>query len=300
MMLPAAVLLTLAAHLSVAGIARIPGSEACDLAERRAELFKRAAVSEDDGYLTSTLPRLFAEQGLMLTAGPLDDRGPAGVARVLGRDTLNATTRARMATIGGDISADGMDGFTYGYVDARRANGDSLLAWYHAYWRRGKSGQWEILAMARRRRPPGQTSAWKPPAVLVKPECSDPRGVDTSLVLQEIMAADLAFSDSAARSVSNAFAMFASVDAAKSGKEAAYIYGKEAIRELFEPPPPAGLKWEPEIGSAARSGDFGFTVGAAGPRTVDANAPARNPATAGHYFTIWRRDAEGRWRYVID
>ena len=48
------------------------------------------------------------------------------------------------------------------------------------------------------------------------------------------------------------------------------------------------------------SGDFGFTVGSAGARVVDPSAPPHNTATAGHYFTIWRRDATGRWRWVID
>jgi ketosteroid isomerase-like protein len=114
------------------------------------------------------------------------------------------------------------------------------------------------------------------------------------------MATDLAFSDSAATSVAAAFGAFAADDAAKSGKESAYVYGKAAIAQLFDPPPPTGLKWKPEIGTAARSGDFGFTVGSAGPRVVDPNTPPADPATAGHYFTIWRRDASGRWRYIID
>ena len=115
-----------------------------------------------------------------------------------------------------------------------------------------------------------------------------------------MMATDLAFSDSAARSVSNAFATFAATDATKSGKEAAYVIGKEAIRALFEPPPPSGLEWAPEIGSAARSGDLGFTIGSAWSRVTEPNAPPRNPATAGHYFTIWKRDASGQWRFAID
>jgi hypothetical protein len=78
------------------------------------------------------------------------------------------------------------------------------------------------------------------------------------------MAADLAFSDSAATSVGAAFGAYAADDAAKSGKEAAYVYGKAAITQLYDPPPPNGLKWQPELGTSSRGGDFGFTVGSPG------------------------------------
>jgi len=293
--LPLAALLTL-------GSAQTPtrSQRACDLAEQRTALFKRAVVTADDGYMTSSLSRLFADDGFMLGPGPITERGPAGVTRVLSRDTLNPTTKVRMTTIGGDVSADGQDGFSYGYLDGMRAKGDSVPGWYHAYWRRDKGGQWRVLAMVRRRRPVGETSRFKAPAPLASTQCRDGKAVDTAAVLKQVMAADLAFSDSAARSVANAFAMFASDDAAKSGKEAAFVYGKEAIRSLYEPPPPNGLKWWPEIGTVSRSGDFGFTVGGAGPRVAPPDAPPPNPATAGHYFTIWRRDANGQWRYVID
>ena len=282
---------------------RVPpiGAPACDLAERRTSLVQRASGGETGGVPTSFLPGLFAAEGYLLAPGPITGRGPASVARVLDRDPLNATSRVRMQTVGGDVSGDGNDGFTYGYFDTVRANGDSLLGWYHAYWRREEDGEWRILAMARRRRPAGALSPVKTPVTSKDTKCVEtPATIDTLAVLKQIMAADLAFSDSAASSVAAAFGAYAAEDAAKSGKEAAYVYGKEEIVRLFSPPPPAGLKWQPELGAAARSGDFGFTVGSAGPRIIDPKAPPRDPATAGHYFTIWRREANGQWRYVID
>jgi hypothetical protein len=204
-------------------------------------------------------------------------------------------------TIGGDVSRDGNDGFTYGYFDTFRASGDSVIGWYHAYWRREDGGDWKMLALVRRRRPPGEMSSPRPLVAMMNTRCVEPsRSADTVAFFKEIMAADLAFSDSAATSVAAAFGAFAADDAAKSGKESAYIYGKTAIAQLYDPPPPNGLKWAPEVGTASRSGDFGFTVGGAGPRVADPSAPPQNPATAGHYFTIWRRSVDGKWRYVID
>jgi hypothetical protein len=278
-----------------------PAMPACDLAEQRAELFRRATITPSSGTVTTVLPSLFAPQGFLLAPGPITARGPASVSQILLRDSLNASSRLRLQTIGGDVSRDGTDGFTYGYFDTFRANGDSLLGWYHAYWRREGGGDWKMLALVRRRRPPGTMSAPRPIVAMKDSRCVEPsRGADTVALLKEIMASDLAFSDSAATSVAAAFGAYAADDAAKSGKESAFVYGKAAITELYTPPPPNGLKWAPDLGTASRSGDFGFTVGGAGPRVVDPNAPPSNPATAGHYFTIWRRDASGRWRYVID
>jgi ketosteroid isomerase-like protein len=285
----------------VSSIASATGVAACDLAEQRSALFRRATITPSSGIITVALPALFAPRGFLLAPGPIAARGPASVTRILERDSLNATSRLRAATIGGGVSMDGTDGFTYGYFDTFRANGDSVLGSYHAYWRREVGGDWKILALVRRRRPPGAMTPAQPPVVMKETGCIEPSArADTVAPLKEIMATDLAFSDSAAKSVGAAFGTFAADDAAKSGKESAYVYGKAAIAPLFDPPPATGLKWAPEIGTVARSGDFGFTVGSAGPRIVDPNAAPPDPATAGHYFTIWRRDASGRWRYIID
>jgi hypothetical protein len=295
--------ISLALLLSFAPASRELAGElrACDLAERRAAMFKRAAIDEGAGVVTTVLPPLFGATGFILAPGPLTSRGPVGVTRLLERDTLNPTSRLRTVTIGGDVSRDGSDGYTYGYFDTFRANGDSLLGWYHAYWRRDADGAWKILAMTRRRRAPGAMSPARMPLADRDTRCIEPaRTFDSASVVKQMMAADLAFSDSAATSVAAAFGAYAADDAAKAGGGSVYVYGKQAIMTLFDPPPPAGLKWQPEIGTAARSGDFGFTVGSAGPRAVDPNAPPRDPATIGHYFTIWHREANGHWRYIID
>lgn len=50
------------------------------------------------------------------------------------------------------------------------------------------------------------------------------------------------------------------------------------------------LKWWPVYAGLAASGDFGFTTG---PATFDGRP-------AGWYFTVWAREADGRWRWVYD
>lgn len=52
------------------------------------------------------------------------------------------------------------------------------------------------------------------------------------------------------------------------------------------------LQWWPAFAGIARSGDFGFTTG---PVSFDA---ARTPR--GHYFTVWRKQPDGAWKWIYD
>ena len=54
---------------------------------------------------------------------------------------------------------------------------------------------------------------------------------------------------------------------------------------------PGGLAWWPALAGVSRSGDFGFTTG-----------PAIYGKDAGftHYFTVWERQPDGAWRWLID
>ncbi len=57
------------------------------------------------------------------------------------------------------------------------------------------------------------------------------------------------------------------------------------------------LTWEPRVGDAASSGDIGWLTG---PATL-INHAAPNPAPQySNYLSIWRKQADGRWRVFID
>lgn len=56
------------------------------------------------------------------------------------------------------------------------------------------------------------------------------------------------------------------------------------------------LSWEPAIADVAQSGDLGFTTGPWEYREDPASEPVRH----GNYFTIWKKQADGSWRAVID
>lgn len=52
------------------------------------------------------------------------------------------------------------------------------------------------------------------------------------------------------------------------------------------------LYWQPAFAGIARSGDLGFTTGAYS--TDEARTPA------GQYFTVWRRQPDGGWKWIWD
>lgn len=59
---------------------------------------------------------------------------------------------------------------------------------------------------------------------------------------------------------------------------------------LTRRPGEAVITWWPTFAGVAMSGEMGFTTGPA----------ARDQEPYGHYFTVWRRQADGQWRWVYD
>ncbi|MDB5421183.1 MAG: hypothetical protein JWR59_1130 [Brevundimonas sp.] len=78
--------------------------------------------------------------------------------------------------------------------------------------------------------------------------------------------------------------------------EAVVIGGGQAstVREAYpDRPKPAdepALNWWPNWAGIAMSGDLGFTTGGV----------SVNGARTGHYFTIWKKQADGHWLWVYD
>lgn len=57
---------------------------------------------------------------------------------------------------------------------------------------------------------------------------------------------------------------------------------------------PGVLEWGPEYAEIAASGDFGYTFG-----PWNSRSPKGDKA-AGHFFSVWKRGADGVWKNVVD
>jgi len=183
----------------------------------------------------------------------------------------------------GDVSEDGTLGFTYGWTQLRDQRGK-----YLACWERGSNGPWRIVAYARTRLDSSSTT--HPPA---------PAGVPAKPVrgradAHELLSADSAFSAlSVAQGAKAAFVAFAADHAVLLGQGGTPItHGRDAIGAVFaEFPADAVLEWTPVAANIAASGDLGCTVG---------EASVRARGSYSKYLTIWKRQADGAWKFEAD
>ncbi|HET9161446.1 MAG TPA: hypothetical protein VFN88_12615 [Caulobacteraceae bacterium] len=105
-----------------------------------------------------------------------------------------------------------------------------------------------------------------------------------------VVVAERAFAkDGAAMGVGPSFLKWSEPDAVMIGPS-----GLTRPKEAFGGSPPTGpqplLAWWPMWAGIAQSGDLGFTTG-----PVEVGGQRQ-----GHYFTVWRRQAGGDWRWVYD
>lgn len=186
-----------------------------------------------------------------------------------------------------DLSHNGRSGYSYGGGTMTMADGTSTPARYIAFWR-VRDERWKIEAFHFNTSPQPVTP---PPAGFFPPDAplGPASGVDVAAALQAIMQADRDFAAlAAARDPGVAFATWAAPDGSLLGG----AYGPEAIGAVF-----AGggtLEWGPVAGGMADSGDLGYTVGTAVQRGANGRVGYSK------YLTIWRRQSNGEWRWVVD
>jgi ketosteroid isomerase-like protein len=268
-----------------------------------------SALAASDGWSAAILAML-TEDGFLVLGPANPARGLDAVGAALAADTLLGNTTATWRAVQWDVSADGTRGYTYGYFDAVRPDSRAAPGKYSAYWRRSEDGGWKVVAYRRGLRPPGEVPPTPagfgpPPHVppadagrrLDPPPLSPARlaALEDSVDANERAFSDLAQTDTG---IGGAFAAFAAPDGANFGGGPGFVWGRDAIAAQFDGyPPDQGFTWHPDIVEVAPSGDLAFTTGPVyqlpGPDGV-------RPPPVGRYFSIWRRQPDGAWRYVID
>ena len=64
-----------------------------------------------------------------------------------------------------------------------------------------------------------------------------------------------------------------------------------------DPAPTGLLTWWPVYADVSRAGDMGWTTG---PFEFREKPSDEKPADTGHFFTVWRKQRDGSWKFVLD
>lgn len=239
---------------------------------------------------------------VFLYPGAPVQRGRTGVKRLL--DSIAAVTHDRLSWSPArvELSADGRRGYAYGRGrrTTRIGGRDSSSGIrYVTWWRRDDAGSWRPAAWllvdergAHEGESASATAPW-PCRIPTSPRFASRASPSTSAdATADVIAADASFaSRSAAVGAAIAFAEYVADDGISMGAAGAPACGKHDVGAELHGVAPSALEWSPIIGDA--SGDLGYTVGTAtirGERGVHYSK----------YLTVWKRQPDGAWRFVVD
>ena len=259
--------------------------------------FARAAA---DTTAVAALERMFATDVFLRAPGDQLTEGRDRAIEALRTNPANLQARLSWEPVRGGISADGQQGFTYGYMQARNPDSSVTQLKYLAYWVRGADG-WKVRAYRRASRAAGGVATPMAPAL---PPRMVPMTTDSALVrryAEELDRAERAFSDEAQRiGVGRAFVAHGSADAMNFGgpDDTNFVVSAAAIgggMGFDDSTSGASLSWAPDHVVVASSGDLGVTIGFISQNEAGAT-PARFP-----FFTVWRRNSPAEpWKYVAE
>jgi hypothetical protein len=252
--------------------------------------------------VVSGLSPMFAADVAMPVPGSRFSTSADEAVAALRANPDNARSRLEWTPVRGGVSADGLQGYTWGYMTLAKPDGTTASQKYLSYWVRHPEG-WRVVAYKRRPRPPGEV-ALAPVAPSLPPRMVAP-SADAAAVLRfraSLDATERAFSaESQAIGLGVAFARYGSADAVNMGgpNDAAFVVGSEAIGLSVsggKPDLPSTLSWAPDRTIVAGSGDLGVTIG-----LIRQNASGGDAAAVFPFFTVWRRAGPAEpWRYIAE
>ena len=122
------------------------------------ELLAADRAASEASARTTVVPGLtaiFTEDVVMPAPDVGFAKGLAAVTEALGANTDNATAMVDWTPIRGGVSADGLHGFTFGFMTLHLKDGSTTPLKYLSYWVK-RDGHWQGAAYKRRRRAAGR------------------------------------------------------------------------------------------------------------------------------------------------
>ena len=127
------------------------------------------------------------------------------------------------------------------------------------------------------------------------------KSVDMEKEKERLKQTDVEFSKlSQDRGRNEAFFSYSADNAVMLRPNSMPIKGKQDLKEkLFSLPDTAySLTWKPTHADIAESGDLGYTYGIWEYKTINENDDTI--VAKGTYCSIWKKDEEGNWKWVLD
>ena len=133
------------------------------------------------------------------------------------------------------------------------------------------------------------------------PRAMNPAAAVRQKAIDEIREADQNFSIlSEKQGMAKAFTTYAADDVIKLNDGAAPTIGFDSLRAQMSRLPANSpvLSWQVIKADAATSGDLGYTFGQW--MLTNKDATGQRKAQYGVYMTVWKRQRNGQWRFVLD
>jgi ketosteroid isomerase-like protein len=247
-----------------------------------------ASLSVAEGIKASFVANL-ADDGILFRPGPV--AGKKWMEERPARDGL-LTWRPAFADV---ALADDM-GYTTGPWEFRpKKMEDKPVAYGHfvTVWKRQADGAWKVALDLGIGHP-------EPSAAMANPEVSFPavknlKPKDAESERAALLKLENDISKSAAAKKSADAVLSYLADGGRVYRDDAFpAVGREAARALLETKP-GGLSWHPAKADVSRSGDLGYAYG-----TYKFKAADGKSSEAGNYLRIWKRQAGGHWKVVLD
>ena len=125
--------------------------------------------------------------------------------------------------------------------------------------------------------------------------------VDTEAVKKQVFAAEKAFEAMAAeKGIAEAFAYFAAEDAVIKRGNDSIVSGRDGIRNYYSRAnlSRARVNWTPDQIDVSADGTMAWTYGKFTWKVV--RAEGDTVVSRGIFHTVWKRQADGSWKYVWD
>lgn len=113
--------------------------------------------------------------------------------------------------------------------------------------------------------------------------------------IQEIRMTDQAMNDMAAKSGFHTALLSYAADSLIKPEDGQWpVMGKQALEKAWsDKPGTKDISWQPTTIDASASGDLGYSFG-------DWTFNAGDTTYYGNYFTAWKKQADGTWKWTVD